>query len=77
LRGSARQGAPGTHLLAAVSPLLGLTLAQRAVDDKSKEITAVQEVLQGLLLEGRIVTVDALLTQRAVAQTILAKGGTT
>ena len=77
LRGSARQGAPGTHLLAALSPVLGLTLSQRAVDDKSNEITAVQEVLKGLVLEGRVVTVDALLTQRAVAQTIVAKRGTT
>ena len=77
LRGSARQGAPGTHLLAALSPVLGLPLAQRAVNDKSNEITAVQEVLEGLLLEGRIVTVDALLTQRQIAETIIAKKGTT
>lgn len=76
LRGSARQGAPGTHLLAALSPVLGLTLHQQAVDDKSNEITAVQEVLKSLVLEGRVVTVDALLTQREVAQTILDKKGT-
>jgi len=62
LRGSARQGAPGTHLLAALSPALGLTLHQQAVDDKSNEITAVQEVLKSLVLEGRVVTVDALLS---------------
>ena len=77
LRGSARQGAPGTHLLAALSPVLGLTLHQQAVQDKSNEITAVQEVLKSLVLEGRVVTVDALLTQREVAQTIVTKKGTT
>ncbi len=33
LRGSRKQGAPGTHLLSAVSQRLGLTLAQEAVDD--------------------------------------------
>lgn len=77
LRGSARQGARGTHLLAALSPVLGLTLRQQAVADKSNEITAVQEVLKGLVLEGRVVTVDALLTQREVAQTIVDKKGTT
>lgn len=77
LRGSARQGAPDTHLLAALSPVLGLTLHQQAVPDKSNEITAVQEVLKSLVLEGRVVTVDALLTQREVAQTILEKKGTT
>lgn len=75
LRGSARQGAVGSHLLAALSPVLGLTLGQHAVADHSNEISAAQEVLQGLVLKGRVVTVDALLTQRSVAQTIVDKKG--
>lgn len=75
LRGSRKQGAPGTHLLSVLSHRLGLTLAQDAVDDKTNEIGAVQAVLANLLLAGRVVTVDALLTQRAVAQTIVARGG--
>lgn len=76
LRGAAKQGAPGAHLLSALSPVLGLTLFQSGVEDKTNEIGAVQEVLEALVLEGRIVTVDALLTQRAVARTIVEKGGT-
>ena len=52
-----------------------MTLTQRAVDDKTNEITAVETVLEQLVLEGRIVTMDALLTQRHVAQTIVDKGG--
>jgi len=75
LRGSRQQGAVGVHLLAALSHRLGLTLGQRAVDDKSNEITAIGPLLRGLLLEGRIFTVDALLTQRAVARTIVDGGG--
>jgi len=75
LRGSKKQGAPGTHLLAALAHHVGVTLAQQAVDDKSNEITAVETILQQLVLEGRIVTMDALLTQRPVAQTIVDKGG--
>lgn len=75
LRGSRKQGAPAVHLLSAVSHRLGLTLRQEAVADKTNEITAVQPLLRGLLLEGRVVTVDALLTQRAVARTILEGGG--
>ena len=39
LRGSRKQGAPGVHLLSALSHHLGLTLAQQAVDDKTNEIT--------------------------------------
>ncbi|HEY5869377.1 MAG TPA: ISAs1 family transposase [Candidatus Tectomicrobia bacterium] len=75
LRGSKKQGAPGAHLLSALAHHVGVTLAQHAVDDKSNEITAVEAILQQVVLEGRIVTMDALLTQRHVAQTIVDKGG--
>ena len=75
LRGSRKQGAPGVHLLSAVSHRLGLTLGQAGVDDKTNEIPVAPILLTGLLLEGRIVTMDALLTQREVAQTIIAGGG--
>lgn len=70
LRGSQKQGAPGTHLLSALSHRLGLTLAQQAVDDKTNEIFAIEDLLDVLMLKGRVVTVDALNTQRFVAQTI-------
>jgi predicted transposase YbfD/YdcC len=43
--------------------------------NNSNEITAVETILQHLVLEGRIVTMDALLTQRHIAQTIVDKGG--
>ena len=75
LRGSKKQGAPGTHLLSALAHHVGVTLAQHAVDDKTNEIAAVESLLCQLVLEGRIVTMDALLTQRPVAQTIVDKGG--
>jgi predicted transposase YbfD/YdcC len=75
LRGSKKQGAPGTPLLSALAHHVGVILAQHAVDDKTNEITAVEPLLQQLVLEGRIVTMDALLTQRHIAQTIVDKGG--
>jgi hypothetical protein len=77
LRGSKRQGAIDVHLLAALSHRLGLTLYQHAVPEKTNEIGALPEVLSGLLLEGRVVTVDALLCQREIAQAVREKGGTT
>jgi predicted transposase YbfD/YdcC len=75
LRGSKKHGAPGTQLLSALAHHVGVTLAQHAVDDKTHAITAVETLLQHLVLDGRIVTMDALLTQRHVAQTIVATGG--
>jgi hypothetical protein len=77
LRGSAKQGALDVHLLSVLSHRLGLTLHQQAVADKTNEIGAIPEVLAALVLEGRVVTVDALLCQREIAQTIIEKGGTT
>lgn len=71
LRGSQKQGAPGVHLLSALSHRLGLTLAQHAVDDKTSEMFAIEDLLDILMLTGRVVTVDALHTQRFTAQTIL------
>jgi predicted transposase YbfD/YdcC len=75
LRGSQKQGAPGAHLLSAVSHRLGLTLAQRPVPDSTNEISAARELLRGLIIKGRVITMDALLTQRKLAEAILAQGG--
>ena len=75
LRGLRKQGAPRVHLLSALSHHLGLTLAQQGVDDKTNEITQVETVLHQLVLQGRVCTMDALLTQRQVAQSIVEKGG--
>jgi predicted transposase YbfD/YdcC len=71
LRGSKKQGAPGAHLLSALAHRVGLTLAQQAVDDKTNEIPVALALLRQLVLEGRIVTMDALLTQRQIAQQIV------
>jgi hypothetical protein len=53
----------------------GLTLPQQAVAAKTHEITEVETVFGAIVLAGRIVTMDALLTQRQVAQTMGAAGG--
>lgn len=75
LRGSARQSAPENHLLGAVSQRLGIVMAQLAVMDKSHEAGQLESLLATLVLEGRVVTCDALHTHAAVAQTIMARGG--
>jgi hypothetical protein len=75
LRGSKKQGATSVHLLSAVSHQLGLTLYQVGVDEKTNEIPAVQRLLKGLLIEGRVLTLDALLTQRQIAERIVKRNG--
>jgi predicted transposase YbfD/YdcC len=51
----------------------GLVLAQRKVDEKSNEITAIPLLLQVLDLAGCIVTIDAMGTQTAIAAAIVAQ----
>jgi hypothetical protein len=53
VRGAQKQGALNVHLLSVLSHRLGLTLAQHAVPDPTNKITAIQTVLEGLILEGR------------------------
>lgn len=60
--------------LSALSARLGLTLRQQAVEAKSNEIGQVLGLFKSLLLEGRLLTMDALLTQEKVAEQIVAAG---
>jgi len=75
LRGGAQQGAPQSHLFGAVSQRLGVVVAQLAVTDKSHEAGQLDSFLAALVLEGRVVTLDALHTHASVAQAIIARGG--
>lgn len=77
LRGAKKQGALDVHLVSVLSHRLGLTLYQQAVSDKTNEIGALPDVLAALVLEGRVVTMDAMHCQRESAQQIVEKGGTT
>src|SRR3546814_16317969 len=52
-----------------------LVLGQEAVDAKSNEITAIPLLLERLELTGALVTIDAIGTQAAIAETIVARGG--
>jgi predicted transposase YbfD/YdcC len=75
LCGSSKQKAAQPHLLAALSHKLGLVLGQVAVSEKSNEITAVHDLIRMLVLEGIVITGDAMFTQRQTAKQITAKGG--
>lgn len=48
-------------------------IGQRCVDGKSNEITAIPQLLETLAIKGTIVTIDAMGTQKAIAQAILSK----
>ena len=60
-----------THLLSAVCHELGVTLAQCAVSGKTNEIPVSKELLKAFDVAGKVVTTDALLTQRSFSQEVL------
>lgn len=74
LRGATTHG-QATHLVSLVRHGSGATLAQLALARKRNEIAAVPLLLAGRDLTDTVTTMDALLTQRAIARTILAQGG--
>jgi hypothetical protein len=69
-----RQGRSPLHLVSAYATGRGLVLAQRAVDDKSGELSALPAVLDGLHLDGCLVSLDALSCRREVAEHIVSRG---
>jgi hypothetical protein len=74
MRGSKKRGDELSHLLSAVVHGVGITLTQVPVSGKTNEIPLTEVLLARLQLERRVITVDALLTQKAIALAI-AKGG--
>jgi predicted transposase YbfD/YdcC len=63
------------HVVSAWAGQSGITLGQVAVAAKSNEITALPELLKFLDLHEKIVTIDAMGCQKAIAETIVAGGG--
>lgn len=72
LRGSDDQklGKRAIYMVSAWAAENEIVLGQRKVEQKSNEIIAIPELLKLLNLSGCIVTIDAMGTQTAIAQTI-------
>ena len=75
LRKSNRRGAERAHLLSVVSHDLGITLCQKALSEKDHEIPASRAILKAFDVAQKVITTDALLTQRRFSEAICARGG--
>jgi predicted transposase YbfD/YdcC len=62
------------HMVSAWSNANNMVLAQRKINDKSNEITAIPALLEVLDIAGCMVTIDAMGCQKAIAQKIIGKG---
>jgi predicted transposase YbfD/YdcC len=76
LRGTLKHGASArTQLVSLVQHEPMRILAQQRVGQKTNEITAVARLLRGRNLRATVTTMDALLTQKTLAQQILQQHG--
>ena len=72
-RGNQQNGEKPSHIVSAWSDEDGFCLGQTAVDEKSNEITAIPELLNRLNIRKQVVTIDAMGTQRKIAEKIREK----
>ncbi|MFF0010868.1 ISAs1 family transposase [Streptomyces sp. NPDC005374] len=75
VRGSRTSDNRAVYLLAAALHAIGTVIAQRQIPAKSNEIPAFAPLLDRIDLHGTVVTADALHTQRAHAEHVIAAGG--
>ncbi len=70
-----KRGRSPLHLVSAYATEHGLVLAQRATEAKGGELALLPELLDGLDLEGCLVSLDALACQAAIAERVVRRGG--
>jgi hypothetical protein len=75
LRGVERPGVPGVHLVGVYAHAAATVIAQLRTDGKGHELSAARQVLAATAMVGRVVTGDALLTDRTLCAQVVAAGG--
>jgi predicted transposase YbfD/YdcC len=66
-----RKGLGALHLVSVWASEFGLSLGQVACTEKSNEITAIPELLRLVDIKSTIITIDAMGTQKAIAEQII------
>ena len=69
------KGLGALHSVSVWASEFGLSLGQVACAEKSNEITAIPELLRLVDINGAIITIDAMGTQKAIAAQIIEGGG--
>ena len=71
--GQKRKGQAPIHMVSAFAARQRLVLGQVKVAEKSNEIVAIPKLLDLLVIEGAIITIDAMGCQRHIAQKVVEK----
>src|SRR5437763_1164689 len=70
-----REGRSPLHLVSAYATEGGIVLAQQATETKGGELAVLPDLLDGLDLEGCLVSLDALACQPGIAERVVGRGG--
>lgn len=73
MRSNKRKDGKASHIVSAWSREDGFCLGQKAVEEKSNEITAIPKLLEQIQIKGQVVTIDAMGTQKEIAEKIRQK----
>jgi predicted transposase YbfD/YdcC len=73
--GHEREGQPSVHLLSLYDCQSGIVLTHRAVQSKENEISAASALVHPALVKGRIISTDAMHTQKQWCACVHAYGG--
>ena len=68
-----RKEEKASHIVSAWSKEDGFCLGQKAVEEKSNEITAIPELLEKIQIKDQVITIDAMGTQKGIAEKIRRK----
>jgi len=69
------EGKAAIHMVSAWATQSNLVLGQMKTTEKSNEITAIPELLKRLVLDGCLITIDAMGCQKAIAKCITENNG--
>lgn len=73
MRGNKQNDLKPSHIISAWNREGGFCLGQKAVDEKSNEITAIPELLDKIQIKNQVITIDAMGTQKEIAEKIKKK----
>jgi predicted transposase YbfD/YdcC len=73
LKGSKRFNNKAIHMLNAYATKQGLVIAQKTVDSKTNEITALPELLDTLNIKDTVISTDAMGCQKKITEKIIEK----
>jgi predicted transposase YbfD/YdcC len=75
IRGNGNKNQEALHIVSAWSKEGGVCFGQKAVEGKGNEIRAIKELLKVIKVKDQIVTIDAIGTQKEIAEKIIEKNG--